>query len=119
VSGIVVDLFAGGGGASLGLEQAGLAVDVAVNHDREAIAMHEANHARTTHYVRDVWEVDPRAAAAGRPVRLMWASPNCTHFSRARGGKPLDHGNRALSDVITKWARDVRPPLVLCENVNE
>jgi DNA (cytosine-5)-methyltransferase 1 len=116
---LVVDMFAGGGGASLGLELAGLSVDIAVNHDAEAIAMHTANHPATVHYVKDVWEVKPRAACAGRPVRLLWASPNCTHFSRARGGKPRDLGNRALSWSIVRWARDVRPDLIICENVRE
>jgi DNA (cytosine-5)-methyltransferase 1 len=117
--GIVVDLFAGGGGASSGLERAGLRVDIAVNHDPEAIAMHAINHPRTTHYVRDVWEVKPKTATAGKPVGMLWASPNCTHFSRARGGKPRDLGNRALSWSIVRWARDVRPAVILCENVVE
>lgn len=119
MSGLVVDIFAGGGGASSGLDRAGLHVDIAVNHDPEAIAMHAANHPRTTHYVRDVWDVKPKVATAGRPVGLLWASPNCTHFSRARGGKPRDLGNRALSWSIVRWARDVRPDVILCENVSE
>lgn len=117
--GLVVDIFAGGGGASLGLERAGLRVDIAINHDPEAIAMHAANHPRTTHYASDVWEVKPRDATDGRDVDLLWASPNCTHFSRARGGKPLDRGNRALSWSIVRWAREARPAVILCENVNE
>lgn len=119
MSGLIVDIFAGGGGASLGLEQAGLQVDIAVNHDREAIAMHVANHPRTQHYTCDVWEVKPKVATRGRDVELLWASPNCTHFSRARGGKPMDRGNRALSWAIVRWARETRPGLILCENVNE
>lgn len=117
--GLVVDIFAGGGGASLGLERAGLDVDIAVNHDPEAIAMHAANHPRAKHYACDVWEVKPRVATGGRDVDLLWASPNCTHFSRARGGKPMDRGNRALSWSIVRWARETRPAVILCENVNE
>lgn len=118
-SGIVVDLFAGGGGVSLGLERAGLTVDEAVNHSRPAIAVHAINHPTTRHHVRDIWEVKPRIACRDRLVRLLWASPNCTHFSQARGGKPRDSGDRALSWSVVRWARDVRPEVILCENVPE
>ena len=97
MSGLIVDLFAGGGGASLGIERAlGRSPDIAINHDPEAIAMHAANHPATKHYLGDIWAVDPVEACGSQPVDLLWMSPNCTHFSRAKGGKPLDRGNRAL-----------------------
>ena len=87
---IVVDLFAGGGGASTGIEQAiGRSVDVAINHDPEAIALHTINHPQTKHYCSDVFEVDLFTATEGRPVGLLWASPDCKHFSKAKGGKPV------------------------------
>ena len=86
---IIVDLFAGGGGASKGIESAlGVSPDVAVNHDPEALAMHEANHPRTLHLCGDVWEYEPRDVVKGRPVGLLWASPDCKHFSKAKGGQP-------------------------------
>lgn len=116
---IVVDLFCGGGGASEGIEMAGLHVDYAVNHDPDAIAMHEANHPRTHHFHRSVWDVSPRAVARGRPVRLLWASPDCTHHSRALGGKPREKGIRDLAWVVVDWCRDVRPDVVMLENVPE
>lgn len=120
MSGLIVDSFAGGGGASLGIEMAlGRSPDIAVNHDAEAIAMHAANHPATYHYLDDVWHVDPAAACAGRPVDLAWFSPNCTFFSRARGGKPLDRGNRALAWVVVRWAKAVRPRVIALENVVE
>ena len=88
---LIVDNFAGGGGASTGIEMAtGRSVDIAINHDPDAIAMHRANHPRTKHYCEDVWQVDPVEACAGNPVGLAWFSPDCTHFSRAKGGKPVD-----------------------------
>lgn len=116
---IVVDLFCGGGGASTGIEAGGLHVDVAVNHDEAAILMHERNHRRTTHLRRSVWDVSPRAVARGRPVRLLWASPDCTHHSRALGGKPREKGIRDLAWVVVDWCRDVRPAVVMLENVPE
>ena len=86
---IFVDNFAGGGGASTGIEIAiGRNVDIAINHDPDAIAMHRANHPNSKHYCEDVWEVDPIEACDGRPVALAWFSPDCKHFSRAKGGKP-------------------------------
>jgi DNA (cytosine-5)-methyltransferase 1 len=88
---LIVDNFAGGGGASLGIEWAlGRSPDIAINHDAEAIAMHAANHPATRHYCEDVWKVDPREACRGRPVGLAWFSPDCKHFSKAKGGKPVD-----------------------------
>lgn len=87
---LIVDNFAGGGGASTGIELAlGRPVDIAINHDPAAIAMHEANHPYTTHYCESVWEIDPRKVTRGRPVGLAWFSPDCKHFSKAKGGKPV------------------------------
>lgn len=117
---IVIDLFAGGGGASTGIEEAlGVPVDIAINHDPEAIALHQANHPRTLHYVSDVFEVDPVTAVGGRPVGLLWASPDCKHFSKAKGGKPVSKKIRSLAWVVVKWARAVRPRIILLENVEE
>jgi DNA (cytosine-5)-methyltransferase 1 len=117
---IVVDLFAGGGGASTGIEQAiGRHVDIAVNHDPEAVSLHEANHPQTRHFVSDVFEVDPRVVADGRPIGLLWASPDCKHFSKAKGGKPVSKKIRSLAWVVVKWARLVRPRVICLENVEE
>lgn len=117
---IVVDLFAGGGGASTGMEQAlGFAPHVAVNHDPEAIALHQANHPQTRHFISDVFEVDPLAVTQGRPVGLLWASPDCKHFSKAKGGKPVSKKIRGLAWVVVKWARIVRPRVICLENVEE
>lgn len=116
----VVDLFAGGGGASDGIEQAiGRHVDVAVNHDPEAIAMHAVNHPQTRHYCEDVFRVDPVESTQGRPVGLLWASFDCKHFSKAKGGQPRDQKIRALAWVVVDWARAVHPRLIICENVEE
>lgn len=118
--GLIVDLFAGGGGASVGISAAlGLEPDIAVNHDPIALAVHEANHPWTRHLQADVWEVDPREATGGRPVWLLWSSPDCTGHSKAKGGKPRDRGQRSLADVVVKWARAARPAVVLLENVEE
>ena len=117
---LVVDLFAGGGGASTGIEQAiGRAVDVAINHDQEAISLHQANHPQTMHYCSDVFEVDPVAVTHGRPVGLLWASPDCKHFSKAKGGKPVSKKIRSLAWVVVKWAKAVRPRVICLENVEE
>jgi DNA (cytosine-5)-methyltransferase 1 len=118
---IVVDLFAGGGGASLGIEHAlGRDVDVAVNHDAEAIEMHTRNHPRTRHFRASVWEVDPVKAAAGRRVGLLWLSPDCKDFSRAKGGQPIRNKRiRALAWVGCRWAKAVRPRVIMLENVRE
>jgi DNA (cytosine-5)-methyltransferase 1 len=117
---IIVDLFAGGGGASTGIEQAtGRFVDIAINHDPEAVALHQANHPRTLHYVSDVFEVDPQVACGGFPVGLLWASPDCKHFSKAKGGKPVSKKIRSLAWVVVKWARAVRPRVICLENVEE
>ncbi|MBP9149213.1 MAG: DNA cytosine methyltransferase [Rhodoferax sp.] len=117
---IVVDLFAGGGGASTGIEQAiGRPVDVAINHDPEAISLHTANHPQTQHFCSDVFEVDPVSATSGRPVGLLWASPDCKHFSKAKGGKPVSKKIRSLAWVVVKWAKAVRPRMIFLENVEE
>ena len=117
---IVVDNFAGGGGASTGIEIAiGRSVDIAINHDPAAIAMHRANHPTTEHYTEDVWKVDPVEACAGRPVALAWFSPDCKHHSKAKGGKPVDKHIRGLAWVAVKWAKAVRPRVIMLENVEE
>lgn len=117
---IFVDNFAGGGGASTGIEVAiGRNVDIAINHDPDAIAMHKANHPNSKHYCEDVWEVDPVEACAGRPVALAWFSPDCTHFSRAKGAKPVDKNIRGLAWVAIRWAMLVRPRVIMLENVPE
>ncbi|MCK0743600.1 DNA cytosine methyltransferase [Chromohalobacter nigrandesensis] len=117
---INVDLFAGGGGASTGLE-IGLdrPVHVAINHDADAISMHQANHPGAEHYLSDVYEVDPLAACQGRPVGHFHASPDCTHHSQARGGQPRKRAIRSLSWVVHKWAGKVRPRVITLENVEQ
>ena len=117
---LVVDNFAGGGGASAGIEEAiGRPIDIAINHDPEAIAMHRVNHPETRHYCEDVWAVDPMAACAGRAVGLAWFSPDCSHFSRAKGTTPRKQGIRGLAWVVIRWARAVRPRMIILENVEE
>ncbi len=117
---IVVDNFAGGGGASTGIEIAiGRSVDIAINHDLAAIAMHRANHPMTEHYTEDVWKVDPVEACAGRPVALAWFSPDCKHHSKAKGGKPVSKKIRGLAWVAVKWAKAVKPRVIMLENVEE
>ena len=117
---LVVDLFAGGGGASTGIEQAlGRHVDIAVNHDPAAVSLHQANHPQTQHFVSDVFEVDPLAVTEGRPVGLLWASPDCKHFSKAKGGKPVSKRVRGLAWVVVKWAKLKRPRIICLENVEE
>lgn len=117
---LFVDNFAGGGGASTGIEMAiGRSVDIAINHDPDAIAMHKANHPKTKHYCESVWEVDPKEACKGEEVALAWFSPDCTHFSRAKGGKPVDKNIRGLAWVTIRWAYEVRPKVIMLENVPE
>jgi DNA (cytosine-5)-methyltransferase 1 len=117
---LVVDLFAGGGGASTGIEQAiGRHVDIAINHDPEAVSLHEANHPQTRHFVSDVFEVDPLVGTDGQPVGLLWASPDCKHFSKAKGGKPVSKKIRSLAWVVVKWAAAVKPRVICLENVEE
>lgn len=117
---VFIDLFSGGGGTSMGIEEAtAMPVFAAVNHDPDAIAMHMANHPYTKHYQTSVWDVDPLTACEGRPVGLLWASPDCKHFSKARGGKPVNKNIRSLSWVVLKWALEVRPRVLMMENVEE
>jgi DNA (cytosine-5)-methyltransferase 1 len=122
---LVVDLFAGGGGASTGIEQAiGRHVDIAVNHDPDAVGMHEVNHPQTKHYLCDVFEVDPLESTAGRPVSLLHASPDCTHHSQALGGQPRSRKIRALAWAVHKWVGRLRkngqgPKVVTLENVKQ
>lgn len=117
---LVVDNFAGGGGASTGIEIAmGRSVDIAINHDPDAIAMHRANHPSTKHYCEDVWQVDPIEACNGNPVALAWFSPDCKHHSRAKGGKPVDKNIRGLAWVAVRWAKKVKPRVIMLENVEE
>lgn len=118
---LIVDLFAGGGGASAGIRAAlGRDPDVAINHDLIAIAMHEANHPAAWHIHQDVWQVPPRWASRKKPVALLWASPDCTHFSKAKGAAPTrDRMRRDLAWVVEKWAREVGPRVIILENVEE
>lgn len=116
---LVVDLFAGGGGASLGISRAYRHPDVAVNHSPVAIAVHTVNHPDTEHHTCDVFEVDPIAATRGRPVGVLWASPDCRHHSKAKGGKPRSKKVRALAWVVVKWAAACRPRIICLENVEE
>lgn len=117
---LIVDNFAGGGGASTGIEMAtGYSVDIAINHDPEAIKMHKANHPNTEHYCENVWAVDPVKACKGHPVGLAWFSPDCKHFSKAKGGKPKDKNIRGLAWVALRWAGLVRPRVIMLENVEE
>ena len=117
---LIVDNFAGGGGASTGIEDAtGCCVDIAINHDPEAIKMHKANHPYTKHYIEDVWQIDPVKVCKGHPVGLAWFSPDCKHFSKAKGGKPKDKFIRGLAWVACRWAGLVRPRVIMLENVEE
>ena len=117
---LVVDNFAGGGGASTGIELAtGYSVDIAINHDPKAIRMHKVNHPNTEHYCENVWAVDPVKACNGHPVGLAWFSPDCKHFSKAKGGKPKDKNIRGLAWVACRWAGLVRPRVIMLENVEE
>ena len=117
---IIVDNFAGGGGASTGIELAtGRSVDIAINHDPNAVAMHTTNHPDTLHYCESVYEVRPKIATAGRPVGLAWFSPDCRHFSKAKGAKPVEKAIRGLAWIVIRWALDVSPRVMMLENVEE
>lgn len=120
---MVVDNFAGGGGASTGIEAAlGRPVDVAINHDPDAVRMHEVNHPHTRHYCESVWNVDPREITSGRPVALVWLSPDCTHFSKARGGIPVKKEIRGLAWIALRYAslpQPSKPRVIMLENVEE
>lgn len=117
---IIVDSFAGGGGASTGIELAlGRIVNAAINHDPAAIRMHEANHPYTEHYQASVWDVDPETVCRGRPVALAWFSPDCKHFSKAKGAALVDRKIRGLAWIALRWAAKVRPRVIILENVEE
>ncbi|WIX32548.1 DNA cytosine methyltransferase [Salinicola sp. JS01] len=117
---LVVDNFAGGGGASEGIEQAlGRPVDLAINHDAAAIATHTANHPESRHAVADVWDINPDEATGGQPVGLAWFSPDCRHHSKAKGGRPVSKSVRGLAWVSVRWAARVKPRVIILENVEE
>ena len=117
---MLIDNFAGGGGASTGIELAtGRPVDAAINHDPDAILMHQTNHPYTRHYCESVWDVNPWEVTRGRPVGLAWFSPDCKHFSKAKGSKPVDKNIRGLAWIVLKWAGTVRPRVIILENVEE
>lgn len=117
---IIVDNFAGGGGASTGIELAiGRSVDIAINHDPNAVAMHTTNHPGTLHYCESVYSVRPKVATAGRSVGLAWFSPDCRHFSKAKGAKPVEKAIRGLAWIVIRWALDVGPRVMMLENVEE
>ena len=117
---IIVDNFAGGGGASTGIElAAGRPVTIAINHDPDAILLHKTNHPYTQHYQEDVWSVDPRAVCGGRKVGLAWFSPDCKHFSKAKGAALVDRKILGLAWIVLKWAALVRPRVIMLENVEE
>jgi DNA (cytosine-5)-methyltransferase 1 len=120
MTGLIVDNFAGGGGASTGIEQAlGRAVDIAINHDEQAIRMHEVNHPATRHIRNNIWQIDPKEVTGGKPVDLAWFSPDCKHFSKAKGGKPREKSIRDLAWVVVLWADRAKPKCILLENVEE
>lgn len=117
---IIVDNFAGGGGASTGIEMAiGRSVDIAINHDENAVAMHTTNHPGTLHYCESVFDVNPPVVTAGMPVGLAWFSPDCRHFSKAKGGTPVEKAIRGLAWIVVRWALTVRPRVMMLENVEE
>lgn len=117
---IIVDNFAGGGGASTGIELAtGRVVSIAINHDPDAILMHQTNHPYTEHYQASVWDIDPREVCKGRPVGLAWFSPDCKHFSKAKGAALVDRNIRGLAWIVLRWAALARPRVVILENVEE
>jgi DNA (cytosine-5)-methyltransferase 1 len=116
---LIVDNF-GGGGATTGIEEAlGRHCDIAINHDPEALAMHAVNHPKTLHLCEDVWAVDIKKVVAGRRVGLAWFSPDCKHFSKAKGGRPVEKKIRGLAWVALRWAGLVRPRVIIIENVEE
>ena len=115
---IIVDNFAGGGGASTGIElAAGRPVTIAINHDPDAILLHKTNHPYTIHLQASVWDVDPVAECQGRPVGLAWFSPDCKHFSKAKGAALVDRNIRGLAWIVLRWAGTVRPIVIILENV--
>jgi DNA (cytosine-5)-methyltransferase 1 len=120
IDGLIIDSFAGGGGASTGITMAlGRSPDMAINHDAEALALHAANHPDTKHYSKNIWQFDPLVEIGNRPVALAWFSPDCKHFSKAKGGKPVKKNIRDLAWVVIRFARQVRPTVIMLENVEE
>jgi DNA (cytosine-5)-methyltransferase 1 len=120
MNGLIIDNFAGGGGASTGIAWAvGRSVDIAINHDPDAIAMHKANHPDTLHYCESVFDIDPVQATAGKLVDLAWFSPDCKYFSKAKGSKSVNKEIRGLAWVTVRWAMKVRPKIIMLENVEE
>lgn len=117
---LIIDCFAGGGGASVGIEMAlGRPVDIAINHDQDAILMHKTNHPNTLHLTEDIFQVDLKKYVKGQRVALMWASPDCTSHSKAKGGKPRERGLRILPWAVYKHARAILPDVIMMENVEE
>ena len=117
---LIIDCFAGGGGASVGIEMAlGRPVDIAINHDPQAIRMHKANHPETLHLTEDIFKVDLQKYVSGRHVSLMWASPDCTSHSKAKGGQPREKGLRILPWAVYKHAKSILPDVIIMENVEE
>lgn len=117
---LIIDNFAGGGGTSTGLEQAfQRPVDVAINHDPKALAMHRINHPDTKHYCESVWDIDPIEVTGNQPVGLVWLSPDCKHFRKAKGSKPVEKKIRGLAWVALRWANKARPRVIMLENVEE
>ena len=117
---LIIDNFAGGGGTSTGLEKAfGRPVDIAINHDPIALAMHRINHPNTRHFCENVWDIDPVKVTNNQPVGLVWLSPDCKHFSKAKGGKPVEKKIRGLAWVALRWAAKTRPRIIMLENVEE
>jgi DNA (cytosine-5)-methyltransferase 1 len=117
---LIIDSFAGGGGASTGIEMAfGRSPDIAINHDAAALSMHQVNHPATRHLNTSIWKVDPRAACGDHRVALAWFSPDCKHHSKAKGGKPVKRNIRDLAWIVVYWAKMVRPQVILLENVEE
>ena len=117
---IIVDNFAGGGGASTGIELAsGRPVTIAINHDPDAILLHQTNHPYTKHMQASVWDVDPVEVCEGRSVGLAWFSPDCKHFSKAKGAALVDRNIRGLAWIVLRWAGTVRPRVIMLENVEE
>ena len=117
---LIIDSFAGGGGASTGIESAlGRSPDIAINHSGPALALHAANHPDTLHLNSNIWDVDPVKVCAGRKVGLLWASPDCKHFSKAKGGAVRDRNIRDLAWIVVDWAEKVKPDVICMENVEE
>lgn len=117
---MIIDSFAGGGGASTGIEMAlGRSPDVAINHSADALSMHAVNHPDTLHLDSNIWDVSPLEVTKGRHVGLFWASPDCKHFSKAKGGKPMDCNIRDLAWIVVRWAEEAKPDVIILENVEE